>query len=69
MRIGKYDVTPGGAGYPGKAEFQGHARLTWDEGDETLEKMLYFDKVLPTLDEATTHALEQVTLRVENGEL
>lgn len=69
MRIGKYDVTPGGDGYPGRKEFTGHALLTWDQGDSTFEKMLRFEKTFPTLDEATQHAIDQVRLRVENGEL
>lgn len=69
MRIGRYDVTPGGEGYPGRDEFKGHAHLTWDEGGETRETTIYFDRVLPTLDAATQHAVEQIQLRVQNGDL
>lgn len=69
MRIGKYDVSPGAGGFRERGAYEGHAHLTWNEGGATLEKTLYFDKTFRTMDEAMNHALEQVTIRVESGEL
>lgn len=69
MRIGKYDVMPGASGIRGSDSYQGRAHLTWDEGSATMERTLYFDKPFATMDEAISHALQQVALRVQNGDL
>jgi hypothetical protein len=68
MKIGKYRVTCGAEGNAADG-YQGYAVLTWDEGSETREKKLAFDKVLPSEQAAMQHALEQVALRAKNDEL
>jgi hypothetical protein len=73
--IGKFLVTPRvttlQATTPDgpRLECRGVAVLTWDQGSDTVDKSISFDRAFATADEATRHVYEQVQLRVDSGEL
>jgi hypothetical protein len=70
MRVGKYTVTTSTAqriGDPGR--YVGIAHIVWDEADVTCDTSLTFHRGFDTEDAAQEHALQQIQIRVRDGQL
>jgi hypothetical protein len=68
VQIGKYRVNAHASRLP-DGRWVGTANIRWEEPDATLEQPRHYEQSFDTEDEAIHHALEQVEIRLKNGDL
>lgn len=68
IQLGKYavDVRAEGTHAGG---FNGYALLRWEDGNATMEQKITFKPVFQLMSEAEDHAMEQIQLKFQRGEL